>query len=185
MSVPCACEFAKILKNGIRIFPTGIPVKKNPLPVIFRQNIRYIGKIINMRHRLMILGMLTLLLCACDPGHVFNYYLCNHTQDTIVYDTIYKLPPNAIYTLIDQHRLGQCYDYDDIERYLSNTPCFCPIEFKDGSRIQYCRDDSLPKSIYKSYSDYNCHQKRNSYHTTIYYYVTEEDHQQALKYGSR
>ncbi|MBO7624426.1 MAG: hypothetical protein J6S82_03860 [Bacteroidales bacterium] len=89
-----------------------------------------------MRHRLMILGMLTLLLCACDPGHVFNYYLC-------------------------------------------------PIEFKDGSRIQYCRDDSLPKSIYKSYSDYNCHQKRNSYHTTIYYYVTEEDHQQALKYGSR
>ncbi len=55
----------------------------------------------------------------------------------------------------------------------------------DGSSIQYCRDDSLPKSIYKSYSDYNCHQKRSSYHTTVYYYVTEEDHQQALQYGSR
>ena len=138
-----------------------------------------------MKCPLLILGMLTLLLCACEPNHVFNYYLCNQTQDTIVYDTIYKLPPNAKYTLINWHRRGYCFDYNGVGKFLSNTPCFCPIEFKDGSSIQYCRDDSLPKSIYKSYSDYNCHQKRSSYHTTVYYYVTEEDHQQALQYGSR
>ena len=157
--------------------------------------------------------ILPLFFGSCDNSYDFKYYLSNQTEDTIMfkwfkekdmcdsrwiasdsakqqslYDTVYVLPPNVKTEIMNYFVLGGG-NADDASRNFENQmgciSCFGPILFKDGSSIQYSRNCAYHKNFYYAHSSFTKKEKRGSVSMSCIYYVTEEDHQQALLYGIR